>query len=129
MEHICCNHIKNEVYNPINNNEILNLKRALSAKDQIILNLQKELEFNNLNNNLRVQHPFLLNKNFNNNNILNKYDSYKDIKDNLDLMSMKTNSMNKNIILEDIQKQILELNIELQTKKNLLIFSNILYMH
>ena len=120
MDKIDCDNIKKEEDNIMNNKEskeILILKKSLLLKDKIISKLQKELEFNTLKNNLDIQQPLVLNKNKDSINILKKYDSYKNIKETL---SNRTNSTNKNIILEDIQKQIFELNIELRTKKNLL---------
>ena len=120
MDKIDCDNITKEEDNIMNNKEnkeILILKKSLLLKDQLISKLQKELEFNTLKNNLDIQQPFVLNKNKDSINILKKYDSYKNIKETL---SNRTNSTNKNIILEDIQKQIFELNIELRTKKNLL---------
>lgn len=120
MEKIDYNYIKKEEDNLKNNNEIATLKNALLSKDQLILQLQKELELNYLKNNLNSYQSHTFHKNKNSNNTLKKYDSYKNLKENIDLISSRANSMNKNIMLEDIQKQILELNIELKTKKNLL---------
>ena len=102
------------------NKEISNLKKSLLLKDQLISKLQRELELNNLKNNLAIEEPVMPNKNKNSNNFFKKYDSYKNIKDIKDTMTSRTNSINKNTIIEDIQKQIFELNIELRTKKNLL---------
>ena len=100
-----------------NNNELLNLKKELSSKEEIILSLKKELELNNLKNNLNSLSVFpMKNPNYS----LHKYDSYKNLND--ELISNKTCSINKNknILLEDIQNQISELNFQLRNKKNIL---------
>ena len=100
-----------------NNNEILNLKKELSSKEEIIISLKKELELNNLKNNLNSFSVFPMK---NTNYSLHKYNSYKNLND--ELISNRTCSINKNknILLEDIQNQISELNFQLRNKKNIL---------
>ena len=109
-------------------NQISNLKNALSSKDKIILKLQKELELNELKNNLNNQ-EILMKIIPNTNRSLERHESYCDLKENnssnninvnQNLIPMVNKPINKNIKLEDIQKQIEELNIELKNKKNLL---------
>ena len=100
----------NEENKDMNNNEIYSLKKELSSKNELILKLQREIELNNLKNNL-YENSYKPQKNINSNNSFNKYDSYKNLNDNSDLLSHKTysinknknNYQNKNITLEDIQ--------------------------
>ena len=110
----------------LNNNEIYSLKKEIISKDELILKLQKELELNNLKKNLNVKS--IPRKKTNSIISLHKYDSYKILNDNSDLLSHKTSSINTNknrhlstnIVLEDLENQISELNIQLKEKKNLL---------
>ena len=109
---------KKEEYNIINEEEILNLRKSLILKDQLISKLQKELELNSLRYNLGMNESAISDENKSLNNSLKKYDSYKNLNETL---SNPINSINKNnTVLEDIQKQIFELNLELRAKKNLL---------
>ena len=63
------------------NNQISNLKNALSSKDKIILKLQKELELNELKNNLNNQ-EILMKIIPNTNRSLKRHESYCDLKEN-----------------------------------------------
>ena len=81
--------------NKINKTQILNLRKELSSKDELILKLQKELELNNLKNDLNTEN-FLPRKNSISINSLNKYKSHKILNDNFDLLSNKAYSTNKN---------------------------------
>ena len=113
--------------NKINKNKIINLKKELSSKDELILKLQKELELNTLKNDLNSIN-FLPRKNSISINSLNQCQSNKILNDNLDLLSNKAYSTNKSkstyknghMGVEDIQNQISELNLQLKEKKNLL---------
>ena len=51
----------------MNNNEIYSLKKELSSKNELILKLQKEIELNNLINNLNEK-SYIPQKNTNSNN-------------------------------------------------------------
>ena len=107
--------------NKINKNQIINLRKELSSKDELILKLQKELELNTLKNDLNSKN-FLPRKNSISINSLNKYQSHKILNDNSDLLSNKAYSTNKSkstyknghMSVENIQKQISVLNLQLK---------------
>ena len=78
-----------------NKDEISTLKMALSSKNEIILNLQKELELNRIKNNLNhIQ--VLTNNNSNLNHTLMRYESFRNVRDNIN--SKNINSLSKKIV-------------------------------
>ena len=120
------NNIKENIQMRNNINDISNLKNELSSKDKEISKLQKELQLSNLKNNLATHSLLSKDNNINTYNSFHKYESCNNFKDNFDLLSNKTysinrnESLNQNLDLDDIQNQISELNFQLEQKKNLL---------
>lgn len=108
-------------------NKISTLKKALSSKDQIILKLKKKLEIKQLKKNLNKEEN-VPKKNANTNRTLDRYESYNNIKENkkhiyntnYNLIPKSSESNNNITELKDIQKQIADLNFELNNKKKII---------
>ena len=111
----------NKTIGETKNNEISNLRKALSSKNKIITNLQNELELSKFKSKLNNKSNFSK-KSLNSIPFSNRYESNTKVKEKLNRISIpKSNNLNDSkLVLDEIQNQISELNVQLKSKKNLL---------
>ena len=121
MEEISHKSKNNKTLETNRNNEIINLKKALSSKNKIITDLQNELELSKFKSNLNNKSNYSK-KSLNSIPFSNRYESSAKIKEKLNRISIqKSNKLNDSkLALDEIQNQISELNVQLKSKKNLL---------